>query len=80
MLRASGSETPAAAASPSPDRFLPARAVWERYNVSDETLRRWLLNEQKGFPKPIYFGRFRQWRLSDLERWEREQAAKRGGA
>jgi hypothetical protein len=23
-----------------------------------------------GFPRPIYFGRFRHWRLSDLIAWE----------
>ena len=34
------------------------------------------LKDDSGFPRPVYFGRFRYWLLSDLERWERAQAAK----
>lgn len=56
--------------------YLPARAVWERYGKTSMTLHRWLADERMNFPKPVYFGRFRSWKLSELEAWEREQAAK----
>jgi predicted DNA-binding transcriptional regulator AlpA len=52
------------------DRFLPARAVWERYGVTSMSLYRWLADEKSGFPKPVYFGRFRHWRFSELLAWE----------
>ena len=55
---------------PGDDRFLPARTVWERYGVTAMSLYRWLADEQMDFPKPVYFGRFRHWRLSDLIAWE----------
>jgi predicted DNA-binding transcriptional regulator AlpA len=45
------------------------------------TLHRWLADERMDFPKPTYLGRFRYWLQSDLEAWERQQAAKsRAGA
>lgn len=53
--------------------FLPARRVWERYGVSQMTLWRWLRDEKMSFPRPIYFGRFRYFRIADLEDWERRQ-------
>lgn len=52
------------------DRYLPARAVWERYGVTSMSLYRWLANEAMGFPSPFYIGRFRYWRLTDLRAWE----------
>jgi predicted DNA-binding transcriptional regulator AlpA len=66
-----------------PDRgFLPARRVRERYGVTDMTLWRWLRDEEKNFPQPIYLGRFRYFRVSDLENWERqmERASKKVAA
>lgn len=56
--------------------YLPARLVWERYGVSFMTINRWLKDERMHFPEPTYLGRFRYWKLSDLEAWERRQAAK----
>ncbi len=53
--------------------FLPARRVWERYGVTSMTLQRWLTDPRLDFPKPVYIGRFRYWRLSELEAWERAQ-------
>jgi predicted DNA-binding transcriptional regulator AlpA len=50
--------------------FLPARSVWERYGVTSMTLYRWLADERTGFPKPIYLGRFRYWKIADLVAWE----------
>ena len=51
-------------------RFLAARAVLERYGVTAMTLHRWRASESMKFPPPLYFGRFRYWRLEDLLAWE----------
>lgn len=61
-----------AAAGPlgSPDVFLPARKVWERYGVTSMTLYRWLASPDMAFPAPVYLGRFRYWKLSDVLVWE----------
>ena len=45
-----------------------------RYDKTIRTLDRWLADERLDFPKPIYIGRMRFWRIADLERWEAEQA------
>lgn len=63
------------AAADSNERYLPARQVWERYGVADMTLYRWTKAPEMNFPKPIYIGRLRYWRLSELEAWERAAAA-----
>ena len=56
--------------------YLPARKVWERYGVTSMTLHRWLNDPDTEFPKPIYIGRFRYWRLDTLETWERLRVSK----
>jgi predicted DNA-binding transcriptional regulator AlpA len=58
------------------DYFIPARKVRERYGVHYTTLWRWLKDEELDFPKPIYLGRYRHWRMSDLLEWEHKRAAK----
>lgn len=58
-------------------QYLPARKVWERYGITSMTLWRWVREERMGFPAPIYLGRFRFWRLADLEAWERAQPRRR---
>jgi predicted DNA-binding transcriptional regulator AlpA len=55
------------------ERYLTARAVYERYSICDMTLTRWVNDPRKDFPKPTYFGRFRYWKLADLVAWERRQ-------
>lgn len=55
--------------------YLPARRVWERYGIHETTLHRWLHNDEVGFPEPIYIGRYRFWRLSDLVAFEQRDAA-----
>lgn len=62
------------------DQFLPARAVWERYGVTQMTLWRWLQDPEMGFPKPIYIGRFRYFSLNALLDFERAQVAKSAAA
>jgi predicted DNA-binding transcriptional regulator AlpA len=53
------------------ERLLSLRFVCQRYNVADRTIDRWL--ESKILPEPIRINRLRYWRLSDLERFERER-------
>ena len=65
------SVSPAAAEWGGP--FLPARKVWERYGVTSMTLHRWLADPRLEFPAPIYLGRFRYWRLTDLLRFEADR-------
>lgn len=55
--------------------YLPARQVWERYGVTPMTIHRWIRDPRMDFPAPVYLGRFRYWRLEDLEGWERRRAA-----
>jgi predicted DNA-binding transcriptional regulator AlpA len=63
--------------TPKDDSFLPARRVWERYGGTSMSLHRWIHDERLGFPAPVYIGRFRYWRLADLEEWERSRPAGR---
>lgn len=58
-------------ASSGTDNYLPARVVWERYGVSSITLHRWIKSPEMHFPKPFYLGRYRYWKIADLEAWER---------
>lgn len=57
--------------------WVPISAVRRRYGgdepVSDMTIHRWLKNPAMNFPRPTYFGRFRFWKLSELEDWEQAQ-------
>lgn len=53
--------------------FLPASSVWARYGVTSMTIHRWLADPNLGFPKPFYLGRFRFWRIGDLEAWEADR-------
>lgn len=59
------------------DAFLPARRVWERYGVTSMTLHRWIADDRLQFPAPHYFGRFRFWKIADLEAWEQVQPRRR---
>jgi predicted DNA-binding transcriptional regulator AlpA len=68
------------AADDSTEHYLPARQVWERYGVTDMTLHRWVRSQQMNFPKPVYIGRYRYWRLSELEAWERAAAVSKAAA
>ena len=60
----------ASTASAADEQFLPASKVWSRYGVTSMSLHRWLRDDRINFPKPIYIGRFRFWRLADLVAWE----------
>ena len=67
-----------AIASNPDERFLPAAQALARYAISEMTLHRWLRHPDKGFPAPVYHGRYRYWRLSALEDWDRRQEANSG--
>jgi len=54
-------------------RYLPAPAVCARFGISFMSLHRWLAKPDMGFPKPYYFGRLRDFRLDELETWERDR-------
>jgi hypothetical protein len=55
------------------DAYLPAAVVCERYQVTTMSLQRWLVDEEMAFPRPLYFGRFRYWRVAELVAWERSR-------
>jgi predicted DNA-binding transcriptional regulator AlpA len=52
------------------ERLLPMGALCRRYSVTDRTIDRWL--ERGILPEPLRINRYRYWRVSDLERFERE--------
>jgi predicted DNA-binding transcriptional regulator AlpA len=56
--------------------YLPARLVWERYNISAMTLWRWIEDDAMTFPRPVYFGRLRFFKIAELEAWELDRARK----
>jgi predicted DNA-binding transcriptional regulator AlpA len=54
--------------------YIDAGRTAGRYGKTIRTLDRWLVDDRLNFPKPIYIGRMRFWRVADLEAWEAEQA------
>jgi DNA-binding transcriptional MerR regulator len=55
-------------------RKLPARALCERYQISDRTLDRW--TEAGVLPPPMYIRGRRYWDQEQIEQLERERMAK----
>jgi predicted DNA-binding transcriptional regulator AlpA len=61
-----------------PREFIPTAEVKARYGGrSDMWIERRLKDPDSTFPKPYRFedGRYRYWKLSELEAWERSCAA-----
>jgi predicted DNA-binding transcriptional regulator AlpA len=58
------------------DVYLPAARVRKRYGVSAMSIHRWLQDQKLNFPKPIYIGRYRYWKIDALAAWERARASK----
>ena len=57
-------------------RMLADRRVCERYDVVPRTLARWDANAELSFPKPVVING-RKYRIeSELDAWDRQQAAK----
>lgn len=56
------------------DCYLNASQVMARYGDCSHM---WIIRRQADakFPSPVYFGRLRFWKLSELIAWERKQAA-----
>ena len=55
--------------------WIGANAVRERYlhagrPITAMTLHRWIRDPRLNFPEPTYFGRFRFWRIEEIEAWE----------
>jgi hypothetical protein len=61
--------------SPPGGPFLSARKVWERYDIVDRTLDRWIANSAVGFPQPLVINNRRYFAESELVAWERRRAA-----
>ncbi len=54
------------------DPLIPTQQVKKRFGgVSDMWLHR-CLHDGSGFPRPVYIGRIRFWRLSELVAWEEQ--------
>jgi predicted DNA-binding transcriptional regulator AlpA len=53
--------------------YLTAAQLMARYGGVSHM---WLLRRtaKDGFPKPVYFGRLRFWRRTEIESWERSKA------
>lgn len=61
-------------------RLVTANAVRELFGgVSDMTLWRRLADPELNFPKPLYIGRRRYWRESELVEWLEAQRTKAEG-
>jgi len=69
----------ATTAKPDQCLYLPGAQVGARYGRSDMTIHRWLNDPELNFPRPVYIGRYRYWRIVALEAWEEEQARKPNG-
>ena len=67
----------ATSSNESSSQFLQANKVWRRYGVSFMTINRWMADERIAFPRPVYLGRLRFWKIRDLEEWEANKAAAR---
>lgn len=56
-------------------KLIPARLVWERYNICDRTLGRWIENKRLDFPAPLVVNGRRYWKLADLWDWELKRSS-----
>jgi len=57
-------------------QYIPGLEVRDRYRVSDMTIWRWLHDDELKFPRPTVINRRRYWLIEELERWERDRAAR----
>jgi hypothetical protein len=53
-----------------------ASDIAHRFGITVRTFDRWLLRPDLGFPRPTVIIRRRYWELSEIQAWERKQAAK----
>ena len=60
------------------DVFLTAPLIRHRYGgISDMALHRWLNDPKVGFPQPTVIGNRRYWRLSELQKFERNRVGQK---
>ena len=52
-----------------PNRRIPLSRVQEIYPASETTIWRKQNDPNSGFPKPIYIGRIRYWKKSEVIAW-----------
>lgn len=56
--------------------LVPTGQVRQRYGGrSHMWIERRLADPESGFPRPVYIGKRRYWRLADLVAWERDLAS-----
>jgi predicted DNA-binding transcriptional regulator AlpA len=61
-------------------KYLPTKAVLERYSITEMSLWRWERDPKVGFPAPHRFGTARKfYDLQEIEAWERRRAADSSG-
>jgi predicted DNA-binding transcriptional regulator AlpA len=53
--------------------YLPAKAVCDRYQITDRTLDRWLADPAMEFPRPMRVNNRRYFADAALVRWERKR-------
>jgi hypothetical protein len=58
------------------EKYLPSRAVRDRYGRCSLTLHRWVRDPKLGFPQPKKWNGRLYWREADLIEWERSPAGK----
>jgi predicted DNA-binding transcriptional regulator AlpA len=56
--------------------YISSNQLRDRYGGRSHMWVERRLKDDATFPRPTYIGRLRFWKLSDLETWERAQAAK----
>ena len=61
--------------SDSQSLFVTAPQLFERWQCSHMLVVARLRDDPE-FPKPLYFGRRRRWRLADIEKYERAMAGR----
>ena len=57
-----------------PEARISLAGVQEIYPASDVTIWRKLNDPQAGFPKPVYVGRIRYWKRSEIVEWLEAQS------
>lgn len=62
---------------PEDETYLPMRRVAARFGVTRVTIWNWNNDARMAFPQPLYIGRRRYWKLSELLAFEQAKATAR---
>ena len=60
---------------PAQPTLIPARKVWERFDVTDRTLDRWVADPRLQFPQPVVINRRRYFAEDEIEAFEQRRKA-----